>query len=87
MLSNASITLASLIHISILHSVQVMITSYGMLRKNLEPLLEVWLPNDVCAQAIMACEELTRHRFPTMFKLETATSNHMVADPLACLHS
>ena len=41
MLSNASITLTSLIHISWLHSVQVMVASYGMLRKNLEPLLEV----------------------------------------------
>ena len=41
--SAISATLASMpfIQISVLHSVQVMITSYGMLRKNLEPLLEV----------------------------------------------
>lgn len=83
MLSKASIMLASLIHISVLHSVQVMVTSYGMLRKNLEPLLEVWLPNDVCAQAIMACEKLTRHRIFHVFSSQStsAESNHMVQVP------
>jgi hypothetical protein len=39
----------SLIKISLLHSVQVMVTTYDMLRQNLENLLEVKCKGRMCA--------------------------------------